>query len=42
MSDFAIFQTGGKQYRVQKGDVITVEKVNADCDIEFDQVLMLC
>ena len=41
MSDFAIFQTGGKQYRVQKGDVIKVEKLNADGKIEFDQVLML-
>ena len=41
MSDFAIFQTGGKQYRVQKGDVIKVEKLNADGKVEFDQVLML-
>ena len=41
MSDFAIFQTGGKQYRVKKGDVIKVEKLNADGKIEFDQVLML-
>ena len=41
MSDFAIFQTGGKQYRVQKGDVIKVEKLNATGKIEFDQVLML-
>ena len=41
MSDFAIFQTGGKQYREQKGDVIKVEKLNADGKIEFDQVLML-
>ena len=41
MSDFAIFQTGGKQYRVQKGDVIKVEKLNATGKVEFDQVLML-
>ena len=41
MSDFAIFQTGGKQYRVQKGDIIKVEKLNASGKIEFDQVLML-
>lgn len=41
MSDFAIFQTGGKQYRVQKGDVVKVEKLNAEGKVEFDQVLML-
>jgi len=40
MSDFAIFQTGGKQYRVKVGDIIKVEKINADGNIEFDQVLM--
>ncbi len=41
MSDFAIFQTGGKQYRVKVGDVIKVEKLDADGDVTFDQVLML-
>ncbi len=41
MSNFAIFQTGGKQYRVQNGDIIKVEKINADGTVEFDQVLML-
>ena len=41
MSNFAIFQTGGKQYRVQAGDVIKVEKLNADGTVEFDQVLIL-
>ena len=41
MSDYAIFQTGGKQYRVKAGDVIKVEKLNADGTVEFDQVLML-
>ena len=40
MRDFAIFQTGGKQYRVKVGDTIKVEKLNADGNIEFDQVLM--
>ena len=28
MANFAIFQTGGKQYRVQAGDTIKVEKIN--------------
>ena len=41
MGNFAIFQTGGKQYRVQSGDVIKVEKLNAEGDVEFDKVLMI-
>ena len=41
MGNFAIFQTGGKQYRVQAGDTIKVEKINADKDVEFDKVLMV-
>ena len=41
MSDFAIFQTGGKQYSVKTGDVIKVEKLDADGDVTFDHVLMI-
>lgn len=41
MSEFAIFQTGGKQYRVKVGDIIKVEKLKSDGQIEFDQVLMI-
>ena len=43
MANFAIFQTGGKQYRVQNGDTIKVEKINAESgkEIEFDKILML-
>ena len=41
MSDFAIFQTGGKQDRVKTGDVIKVEKLDADGDVTFDHVLMI-
>ena len=41
MSDFAIFQTGGKQYRVKTGDVIKVEKLDATGDVTFDHVLMI-
>ena len=38
---YAIIVTGGKQYRVQKGDVIYVEKldVEADSNYTFDTVL---
>ena len=27
---YAVVETGGKQYRVQEGDVITVEKLNIE------------
>ncbi len=37
----AIFVTGGKQYKVSEGDVIFVEKLNAEGDVTFDNVLML-
>lgn len=38
---YAIIQTGGKQYRVQEGDVLTIEKLDAaeGAEVEFDQVL---
>lgn len=38
---YAVIVTGGKQYRVQKGDIIYVEKleVQADESVSFDQVL---
>ena len=37
---FAIIETGGKQYKVQEGDVVFVEKLNAaDGDtVTFDRV----
>ncbi len=34
---YAVVKTGGKQYRVQKGDVIYVEKL----DVEADQTITL-
>ena len=40
MSISAVFQTGGKQYRVTEGDIIKVEKLNATGSVTFDQVLM--
>ena len=38
---YAIIETGGKQYRVQNGDVIYVEKLTAQIDeeITFDKVV---
>jgi len=40
-SMYAIIVTGGKQYKVQEGDVIYIEKVNAEAgeSVTFDQVL---
>lgn len=39
---YAIFVTGGKQYRVQEGDSIYVEKLEAEVgeEVTFDQVLL--
>ncbi|MBQ1880605.1 MAG: 50S ribosomal protein L21 [Lachnospiraceae bacterium] len=38
---YAIIATGGKQYKVSEGDVIFVEKLDAETgsDVTFDQVL---
>ena len=40
---YAIIETGGKQYKVAEGDVITVEKlgVEAGSEFVFDKVLVL-
>jgi len=39
---YAVIQTGGKQYKVSEGDVITVErlKVQADDTVTFSDVLL--
>ena len=38
---YAVVKTGGKQFRVQEGDVIFVEKLNAEVDstVELTEVL---
>ena len=40
---YAIIRTGGKQYRVAKDDVISVEKLSgeAGATVEFGEVLMI-
>ena len=40
---YAVFRSGGKQYRAAKGDVLRLEKIEADegATIKFDQVLLL-
>ncbi|WP_019638292.1 50S ribosomal protein L21 [Paenibacillus fonticola] len=38
---YAIIETGGKQYRVQEGDVLYIEKLDAEdgASVTFDRVL---
>lgn len=40
---YAVFRSGGKQYRAAKGDVLRLEKVEAEegASIDFDQVLLV-
>lgn len=40
---YAVLVTGGKQYRVQEGDVLFVEKLIADVDsiVELNEVLAI-
>jgi len=40
---YAIIETGGKQYKVQEGDVLKVEKLKADVDsvVKIDKVLAI-
>lgn len=40
---YAVFKTGGKQYRAGTGEVLTVEKIEGDAGskITFDDVLLV-
>ena len=40
---FAVLKTGGKQYKVQAGDVLRVEKLaaNAGDKVQFNEILMV-
>ncbi len=40
---FAVMKTGGKQYKVQSGDILRVEKLAADAGetVQFNEILML-
>jgi large subunit ribosomal protein L21 len=40
---YAVFRTGGKQYRAATGDVLRLEKIDAEegATIEFDEVLLV-
>jgi len=41
---FAVVKTGGKQYKVAQGDVIQVEKLDAETgkSVDLTEVLMVC
>ncbi|MEK7652341.1 MAG: 50S ribosomal protein L21 [Patescibacteria group bacterium] len=47
MNEFAVIKTGGKQYKISKGDTILIEKIKSDEEpkvgdkIIFDNVLMV-
>ncbi len=40
---YAIFKNGGKQYKVQEGDIILLDKMNLEpkSKISFEQILLL-
>jgi large subunit ribosomal protein L21 len=40
---YAVIATGGKQYRVEKGGVVRIEKLAAEAGstVEFDEVLLV-
>ena len=40
---YAVFETGGKQYRASAGDTVTVEKLDAEAGkpVTFDRVLLV-
>ena len=40
---YAVIKTGGKQYKVAEGDVLKVEKLNAEVDstVELTDILMI-
>ena len=40
---FAVMKTGGKQYKVQSGDTLRVEKLAADAGetVQFNEILMV-
>ncbi len=40
---YAVFETGGKQYKVAVGDVLFIEKLNVEAGetVKFDKVLLV-
>jgi large subunit ribosomal protein L21 len=44
MSKFAVIKTGGKQYKVAEGDIVTIEKLGGDLSVGgkvvFDEIVL--
>jgi len=40
---YAVIKSGGKQYRVTEGDIVCIEKLEAETDapVEFNEVLLV-
>ncbi len=40
---YAVIETGGKQYRVNEGDILFIEKLNveAEAEVTFDKVIAI-
>lgn len=38
---YAIIETGGKQYRVEEGDILDVELLHTEGDVKFENVLLI-
>ncbi|MDR2532032.1 MAG: 50S ribosomal protein L21 [Oscillospiraceae bacterium] len=38
---YAIIETGGKQYRVQEGDELYIEKLGAEGEVDFENVVLV-
>ena len=40
---YAVIETGGKQVRVQEGDIVFIEKLNVEADqtVNFDKIVAL-
>ena len=45
LMEFAVIQTGGKQYKVSKGDVVSIEKIKGEYKkgdkLSFDKLLLV-
>lgn len=39
---YAIFQTGGKQYKVSQGDIIDIELIEEKSKVSFKDVKLFC
>ncbi len=40
---YAVIETGGKQYKVEQGDVVFIEKLDVEAEdtVTFDKVLVV-